>query len=33
MLEEYLESEDLDPSTGLPPRQVLEELDLAQFVD
>ena len=32
MVEEYIELEGLDPSTGLPPREVLEALDLAHFL-
>jgi len=32
MVEEYLETEGLDPTTGLPSREVLETLDLARFL-
>ncbi len=32
MVKEYLELEGLDPKTGLPPREVLEALDLARYL-
>ena len=32
MVKEYIKHEDLDPSTGLPSREVLEALDLAHFL-
>lgn len=32
MVEEYLEAEGLDPATGLPSEDVLEELDLARYL-
>ena len=32
MVEEYLEQEGLDPTTGFPSREVLETLDLARYL-